>query len=220
MAGQERIPGVEVLGKGQGWGEHREGQQCCRCVQYTPTELWGAAVESARLKPVELPQCPSPCPPWLIIPQSHVPTLPFCHHHQPCLGPPSTAVTPLPCSQQRVPPMQCPQLRPHPEPGHRHGPGTNLPPPPTHMGGRAPRGWGVPGPQEAAKKEGKTCPPRRPAAAELLCRCLLSWQKRELNGPRCVAFPAALTGRSQKRGRRKRRRKGGRKGRAPLERGQ
>lgn len=74
-------------------------------------------------------------------------------------------------------------------------------------GGFTPPRFGVPGLQDVLKREKR--PLSCPVAAELLR--LLSLQKEELNGPRCVAFPAALTRQSHKRGRR---------GKPPLERGQ
>lgn len=86
--------------------------------------------------------------------------------------------------------------------------------PHTWGGCHAPGGWGYLFLKRQQKKRGKRrlpAPRRRPVAAKLLRRCLLSSQERALNGSRCVAFPAALTGQSQKHGRRRRRRgEGGR----------
>jgi len=145
---------------------------------------------------------------------SRAPTLPSCHHHSQALRQPTcTLGSPPP---PRAATSQCPKRDATSSTRAPPRAGIVLLPPPTHQGGSRTQGLGVPGPQEVTKKEGKACPLSCPAAAELLRRCLLSSQKQELNGPRCVAFPAALAGRSQKCRRRRRRRKG----RAPLERGQ
>lgn len=141
-------------------------------------------------------------------------------HPQSALHPPSQPDLPQPhthtqgspgppCSHWPVSPTQCPHVSPHPHAKH------HPPPCPTHLGGSPTWGLGVPGPQGVVRKGRKSSRPPCAAAAERLCQYLLSLQKQELKGARCVAFPAALAARSQKHRRRRRRRRWGRRGGQP-----